>query len=149
MKIEPAQTDETSIRELAEFLLPMASEMAIYELSPKQAFEQLYLTVAAEMTLIARDDEGEIIGSIALVEAPIWYANATYLIDQWFYVAPGARFGVVGVRLLRAARDLGEKRDKAVFVKIVNPHRRPKVTKAGLYAQVAGFVPLAHMTRLR
>ncbi len=149
MKIERVEATETVIKELLEFLIPMASEVALAPLNKDKVLKQIYLTVDFGQTFVAQDDDGKIIGSIGLIEMPLWYADETFLVDQWFYVAPDARFGDVGVKLLRTVRDLAEPLGKMVFVTIANPSRRQPRTTAGVYAIIAGLVPLAHLTKIR
>lgn len=148
------KTDEAGFRELGDFLLPMAAEVAVVPIDAKTAAEQLWLAVAQGNAFVARatddDTPGRIVGSLALVRDRYWYnMNRSFFIDHHFYVGREARFALVGVRLLRAAREQVLPKGDAVFVRVANARRHQKATPEAYYATIAGYFPVGHMTVIR
>lgn len=89
--------------------------------------------------------EGEIAGALGLTESVIWYNDDHVLNDRFFYVRPEHRGGVVGRMLLKAATLEAERRGLRVFVTIQNPER---AQQRGRIAEVEGYAPFGHVTRL-
>ena len=149
IEINRVEPDEASVGPLFEFILPMAEEVAMTEVTVSNAFENCYRTIADGSTFIAKDGD-EIVGSLGFAKNAYWYGDGEdyFLIDRWFYVRPDRRFGDVGVKLLRAGRDEGKLLMKNVFVMIANPDRKKKSNEAGIYATVAGYTPFVHMLNL-
>lgn len=142
--------DEEGFTALAEFLIPMASEVALAPVNVDVALENGWRAVEQGMTYVARRD-GEIVGTLAMIRVPYWYADPerfTFLIDQWFYVAPDARFGQIGVRLLREVREMAREADIRAFIRVANPNRRKATNEAGAFAVIAGFDPFAKLLQI-
>jgi len=54
------------------------------------------------------EDEGKLVGSIALHRTSPWYSDSEYLADGWFYVLPEYRKTGVGKMLIDAAKKFAE-----------------------------------------
>lgn len=147
--IERAGTDETSFMEVFDLLVALHKEGGYAPMNVKKAIAQTYGVLQQGMTLVARNEDGEAVGVLPLMEVDFWFADESFLLGRSFYVRPKYRRGRVGVQLLQAAREEGERRNKLVFVELDNPDRKPKKTKASLVIQQAGFVPLGYTLRLR
>lgn len=59
---------------------------------------------------VAKNDSGEIVGILTLVETIAIYANGNYGIIDEMYVAPQYRSSGVGARLVEAAKEFGRKK---------------------------------------
>lgn len=141
--------DEKGFRELGDFLLPMAAEVGIVPVEHQGAATELWLAVAEGNAFVARIDD-KIVGSLALVKMAYWYApSRRFFVDHHFFVGQGQRFALVGVKLLRAARDFVEPKHEAIFVRVVNPRRHQKSVPESLYATIAGYWPVGHLTTIR
>ena len=146
--IEVAKDDEESFAEVFGLLLDLHKAGGYGPLDVETAGRNAYLVIKEGMVFVARKD-GKAIGTLGLTDVQFWYSQDRFLQDAWFFVAPAHRRGQVGVKLMRAARDEGERRNKIVFITINNPDRRPKRTTASLESQTAGFVPLGYTLKLR
>lgn len=141
--------DPAGFKELGAFLLPMAGEVSIIPVDPATAAEELWLAVAEGNTFVAKID-GKIAGAIAMISNKYWQNRAfSFLVDMFFYVAKDQRFALVGVKLLRAVKEMAEPGDKAAFVRVINRNRHGKNVQEGLYATIAGFIPFGHLTMIR
>jgi GNAT superfamily N-acetyltransferase len=143
--------DEAGFRALGDHLLPMAGEVAIVPVNMADAAEELWLAVAEGNTFVAKTDDGRVVGSLAIVKGPhYWYNRSRYFfIDHHFYVAQDQRFALVGVKLLRFARDNVEPKGEAIFIRVVNRHRHQKGVSDAFYATIAGYVPFGDLTLIR
>ncbi len=149
LTIERAVPDRTTLTNLfGRLLIAMHGEIGIAPLDVETAMAAAFVAISEGHSFMAMED-GELVGSIAMTTRPIWYSrDHTMLMDAWFYVMPDKRFGLVGGRLLRAARDEGKALGLPTFVVIANPHRPHPKTERSLYAVIAGFIPGAHVLRI-
>ncbi len=147
LTIERAHMDEASFRAVYPLLLELHKAVGIAPLNPDKMAQQCYHVLGHGMTFIARDEAGQAVGSIGLIEGDLWYADCGYILDKWFFVRPDHR-GSAGLGLLRAARDEGIARDRIVYVWNTNPDKRQKGLPFGVEAQRLGFVPFGYMMRL-
>lgn len=146
--IERAGADEVAFSEVFGLLLELHRTGGYAVLDTETAARNAYAVLNEGMTFVARID-GQAVGTLALTELPFWYSKSTFLQDAWLYVKPEYRKGLVGVKLMRAARDEAQKRSQIAFVTLNNPDRRPKATVMSLESQVAGFVPVGYTLKLR
>lgn len=147
--IERAGTDEQSFIDVFELLVALHKEGGYAPMNERKAIEQTYGVLQQGMTFLARNQSGEPIGVVPIMELEFWYSDATFLAAREIYVKPRYRRGKVGQMLLQAAREEAQRRNKLLFVEIDNPDRRQKKTKTSLVAQQAGFVPLGYTLQLR
>lgn len=140
--------DRETFAALMELAPEMAEEMALVEVNPEKAALKVYRAIETGMAWIARDDEGSIVGAIGLKEIDFDYADDSFLADSFLYVARDQRFGEVGVKLMRAAKEHALARGKILFIARMNPGRSTKKTETGLYFEIAGFLPFGHVTRI-
>lgn len=138
-----AKNDERSFGEIADMLLELHKSNGYAPLDADKAAEIAYRVLASDMVWVARIG-GVPVGTLALVETEFWYSRETFLGDAWFWVTPAERARDVGVKLLKAARDEAQARNKLLFISMHDPDRRPKATSATLVAQLAGFVPIGY-----
>lgn len=107
------------IRRLAEREIPRIVEFLVNRfhaefadtlppVNPQKVVASAYGTWRDGVILIAEDD-GAIVGSIALVPSGWWFSDAGFIADRWFYVAPEARGGPAWRALLDAAEGLSER----------------------------------------
>lgn len=139
--------DRETFADLMALSVEMAEEMALVPVNPELAALKVYAAIQAGMAWVAVR-EGVIVGSLGLKEVPWDYADGTFLLDSWVYVARDERFGDVGVKLLRTAKDYALKRELACFIGVMNPGRRTKKTDLGLYFEIAGYLPFGHLSRI-
>lgn len=59
-------------------------------------------------TVFGIQDNGRLVGSLALHEAPFWWSDSTALWDGWFFVAKDYRTTRAAERLLRTAKTLSD-----------------------------------------
>ena len=149
MKIEVAGSDEATFCEVFGLLIEFHREGGLAPLDLDDASRNTYLTLTEGMTLVARDDNGAIIGMLALHELKFWYSKARHLRDAWFYVKPQYRGGDIGKDLMQAAKKIADDKNMILFIDVSNPDRRPKRTKATLACQTAGYVPIGFSLQLR
>lgn len=114
--------------------------------------EQNILSCTSRGMVYIAEDEGQVIGAIALV-APQWfYSTLNFIVDLCFYVlpqyraAPGRRSaeGPVGAELLRWAASVSEHADLPIYIRVNNPGKM-----RGRVAMIEGFVPVGYVTRLK
>lgn len=146
--IEKAGTDEASFIEAFELMVALHREGGFAPLDGEKSAAGVYTALKDGATWLARID-GKAIGVLSLVELPFWYSKDTYLQDAGFYVRPKFRKRRVGVELMKAAREEGQRRNKIVLITVTSPDRRPKKTPMSLESQIAGFVPLGYTIKLR
>ena len=154
MVIERVSADsESAVQALFTFLLPMAKEVALWEPDYAYAFKNIWRACTEDNTFVVKDDANAVAGAVSMVKVgppfACWYAPKTYLIDQFFYVGAGQRFGTVGRMLLRAVRELAEPLDMPAFVKVMNPARERERGIGHHEATMLGFSPVGHTTRIR
>ena len=149
MKIEVAGSDEATFCEVFGLLIEFHREGGLAPLDLDDMSRNAYLTLTEGMTLLARDDNGAIIGTLALHEVKFWYSKTHHLRDAWFYVKPQYRGGEVGKDLMQAAKSIADDKNMLLFIDVNNPDRRPKKTKATLVCQTAGYVPIGFSLQLR
>ena len=145
--------DEAAVTALFNFLLPMAREVALWEPEYDYAFKNIWRACTEDNTFVAKDQANAIVGAVSMVKVgppfSCWYAPKTYLIDQFFYVGAGQRFGTVGRELLRAVRELAAPLDMPAFVKVMNPSRERERGIGPHEATILYFSPVGHVTRIR
>lgn len=148
LEIVRAGADEASFNEVFGLLLDLHKAGGYATLDVETAALNAYAVLKEGMTFVAKLD-GKAIGTLALTELKFWYAKQTFLQDAWLYVAPEYRKGVVGIQLMRAAKDEAQARNKIAFVTLNNPDRRPKATVMSLESQIAGYVPVGYTLKVR
>ena len=142
--------DAEKIKDVFKFILPMAREVAQTYVDVERAFTNAALVMEQGHTFVARNGDGEIVGSLGLIEANYWYGSedSQFLLDRWFYVRPADRFGDIGVKLMRHAKAEANRMGINAFIVVANPDRTPKQNSAATYSVIAGFSPFTHVTRL-
>lgn len=146
--IERAEVNEKTFREIMDGCLVGLREYAIAPINQQKVLDQAYLTLKDGMTFIARDELGAVVGCIGMMETDFWYSDDTFLLNRIGpYIRPDQRFGVVGVRLMKAVRALADERNQLAFVWVMKPGRVRKAASM-LYAQVAGYVPVGHVVAM-
>lgn len=148
LEIVRAGADEASFNEVFALLLDLHRAGGYAELDVDTAALNAYNVLKEGMTFVARLD-GKAIGTLALTELRFWYSKQTFLQDAWLYVMPEHRKGVVGIQLMRAAKNEAQARNKIAFVTLNNPDRRPKATVMSLESQIAGYVPIGYTLKIR
>lgn len=143
--------DEATFRALGDLLLPMAGEIAVVPVDVIATTREVYAAINEGNAFAAKNDDGAILGVLILVRTPYWYAPDHYfLTDRIFYVSGEWRqFALVGVKLMRAAKEMAEPRGEAIFLHIQNRHRRAPDHPATHYSHVAGYTPFGHVTAIR
>lgn len=121
MRIEriPADVDEATFTDVGEFLVKHSRELAPAPVDMNAAMTNGYQAISEGMTLVARADDGEIIGTLALVEQPLaWCVDPARvcLVDYWFVIAGEHRGSEARMLLLEHAKEIGAERDCPVFV---------------------------------
>lgn len=151
-KVDPQ--DEETFRELGDLLVPMVEDQAIVDVVFTDAAEEFWLAIAEGNTFVAwagEEDDRKLAGVLSIVKGPcFWYNRSRYYFrDFAFYVARDQRFALVGVKLLRAARDQIEPKGVPIFIQVVNPRRRAKGVPETYYSTIAGYLPAGHVTMIR
>ncbi len=149
VSVEIAKADEATFRDCMDLGLTGLKEFAVEPINFQKACEQAYLALAEGMTFIARDEEAKVVGFLAMYEtAPLWYSDKPILLNRIGpYIAPSHRFGIVGVKLMKAVRALADEKDLLAY--IWNTNERMAATPANLYASVAGYVPVGKVKAIR
>ena len=147
--IERAPSTEAAFKEIADFGMAGLREYLVAPIDMEKAAAQLYVTLADKMMFVARDEVGEIVGCLGMMVTDLWYSRDAILLSKIGpFVRPDQRFGTVGVKLMRAVRGLADELDMLAFVWVTRPGRK-RATDAALFAQVAGYVPLGHVLKIR
>jgi hypothetical protein len=145
--VEQAGVSREHIADVMAMLIMLHGECGLapleYDLVAKGCLE----AIEEGHVFIARIGD-QAVGILALHESPFWYSRVTCLWGIWFYVLPEFR-GVAGLRLLFAARQRGQEKNKIVFVSSSNPSRRAKHRVLALESQMSCFVPMGYTLRLR
>lgn len=116
-------------------------ENGIFPLSLDKTAERIVSLISAfDLFLVEKDG---IAGILGIVQYDVWYADASALFDQFFYVAPEHRGGDVGTLLMKAAAAEAERRGMPLFISVTNPGR-----KRGRVATTEGYFPVGHLVRL-
>jgi GNAT superfamily N-acetyltransferase len=116
-------------------------ENGIFPLSLDKTAERVVSLISAfDLFLVEKDG---IAGILGIVQYDVWYADASALFDQFFYVAPEHRGGDVGKLLMKAAAAEAERRGMPLFISVTNPGR-----KRGRVATTEGYFPVGHLVRL-
>ena len=149
MQIEIAANDEKTFCDVFDLLVEFHGEGGYAPLDRGDAARNAYAMITEGMTLIARDDDGTIIGTLAITEMKFWYSKSRFLRDAWFYVKPEHRRRSAGLELMRAAKKIADEKNMLLFIDVNNPDRRPKKTKMTLACQTAGYVPIGFSLQLR
>ena len=145
--VRPENT-EANFRLLFEMLLELHKIGGYAPLDVDKAAANTHDMLANGVVFIAYVD-GHPAGTIAGLELPFWYSQATHLQSIPLYVRAPFRKGNVGKRLLKAFSEEAERRNLIAFVTIDNPDRRPKATKVSIESQSAGYVPVGYTMKLR
>jgi GNAT superfamily N-acetyltransferase len=148
LTVELARQDEAGFNEVFAMLIALHGDVGVVPMDRKKYAEGCWSVLGEGMTFVAREG-GEPVGTLGLIEATWWYApdHCRFLQDRWFYVKPEHR-GNAGMKLLRAARDLGYQKDRIVYVWNTNPDKRQKAFPFGVEAQRLGYVPYGYNLRL-
>ena len=142
-KVSPE--DQETFRAVMDLAPLMAAEMALVPVVPEKVAAKVYRCIEAGLCWVARSD-GVVVGTIGLKELEFDYGDGSFWADSFFYVAEGQRFGVVGVKLLRAVQEAAREAERICIVARVKPEARK--TEYGLYAEIAGFTPFGHFARI-
>jgi hypothetical protein len=143
MRIERAIVTEDGCIELATFNLYFAEHFAFMPLHPSKAMASTIETVRDGCVLVARNDGGEIIGTIGLFETSTWYSEEPYLTNRWLNVMPGEAGAFRA--LLEAAR--AEAESRTVMLQITRSNHKTELRgPLGRVAEAVGFVPFGHAT---
>lgn len=86
--------------------------------NPRKSVEYIDRCVM-EAAWLAEED-GEPVGSIAVVETSPWYGDQRYYADGFFYVRSDKRASTVAVDLLNAAKAYAKERNKPLIVGLFN-----------------------------
>ena len=115
----PAGIERELFTEVGSFLVAQSRELAPGPIDINEATRNGLAVIAAGAALIARDDAGQIIGSLAFHEIPLSWCTSDglrCLIDCWFVVAPDARHQGVAAALEAEAAKIGQERGLPVFI---------------------------------
>lgn len=145
--IEQADNSEETYMEVLELLMKLFEEGGFAPWDLDEATSAVYNTLSEGNVFVAKNDRGEMVGTIAMTEVAFWYSKTTFLHNLWFYVLPRYRRGKVGVELMKAVRQRADELKKLAFVNVDNPRRRTKKTKMTLVSQEAGYVPSGYTIR--
>jgi hypothetical protein len=110
-------------RRIFTFLIPLHRANGIGEPDPGKAMQGIYEIVTGGAALVAEVD-GEIVGSLGLYLADIWYAHGTVLRELWFWIRPDLRDGAVLQALLAEAAAIADLAGAHVALAINNPNRK-------------------------
>lgn len=147
--VERGKADEATFKSLMDFALAGLREAALAPINYDKALREGYDALARGMAFIARDEIDEVVGFVSMQEIAWWYSDEAFLLSQIGpYVRRDQRFGTVGVKLLRAVRDLADERDQLAFV-LVNDERQGRKSAMRLFSMVAGYVPVGHVIAIR
>ena len=147
--VERAKCDEATYKEVMDACLPALTEYAVAPVNMKKTMEQGYRVLEQGMSFLAREETGAVVGVIGMSISDFWYSDEPILLNTVGpYVRPDQRFGVVGVRLMRAVRDLADEKDMLAFVWVMDTKRK-RTTQASLFATVAGYVSVGHVIAMR
>lgn len=147
IEISIADTSETSFVEVFEMLLALHAEGGYAPLDGDKAMTACYTMLKDGMTFVAKI-EGNPVGVLVLGERKFWYSESSFLQEVAFFVRPEYRGGMVGIKLMRAAKALADVKGKICFITVNNPDRRTKKTTASIACQVAGYVPLGFTMKI-
>lgn len=152
--VDPRSEDETrdETRRIAAFLTALYAEVGVTAEAatpnPGKAVQGVYDTIRDGVVLVAERD-GQIVGSLGLVEYPIWYADATALGDKWFFVSPSERGGDVLEALLAATADVATELAKPCFLSVWNPNsQRAPRTRLERVGAALSFNPRGALYRI-
>lgn len=147
ISIERAANDKPTFVAVFSLLLELHKSVGMAPINPDKLGKQCYGVLAEGMTFLAKNQSGEIVGSLGLSETVPYYSDLAYLQDKWFYVRPAYR-GYAGLRLLLQARAEAIRRDTYAIVIDTNPDSRRN--RRGVSAELAayGFVSAGYMLRL-
>lgn len=146
LTIEKVSPEDQATFEQVMVLAPqMVAEMALVPAVPEKVAAKVYRCIEAGLCWVAKSGD-EVVGTIGLKELEFDYGDGVFWADSFFYVAAGQRFGVVGVKLIRAVREAAEEAQRICIVARVKPEA--KKTEFGIYAEIAGFLPFGHYARI-
>lgn len=120
MKIRFATLDDAE--PLFHLLLGLHKEQGAVPLSPVKADTEIRWAIENADVLVAEVD-GELVGSICIVQRTIWYSEATVMVDQWIYVRPEFRSSGVGKKLVDAAKIIAHDAGQRLALEIASPQR--------------------------
>lgn len=121
MRIEriPADVDEATFTDLGTFLVRHSRELVPAPVDMNTAMTNGYGAISEGMTLVARKNDGEIVGTLALRETELaWCADPARkcLVDYWFVIDEEHRGGEARLLLMEHAKEIGAERNLPVFV---------------------------------
>lgn len=145
--IERAANDKETFAGVFSLLLELHKSVGMAPINPDKLGKQCYGVLAEGMTFLAKNQRGEIVGSLGLSETTPYYSDWAYLLDKWFFVKPAYR-GSAGLKLLLQARAEAIRRDTYAIVIDTNPDSRRN--RRGVPAELAayGFVSAGYLLRL-
>lgn len=149
-RIERASADEATFCDAFLLAMELHRLAGIAPFDHEVASESCYSALAEGMTFMARDLEGKAIGLIALTEMPLDYSRETFLQDRAFYVQPAWEGQGVRTALMKAAAQEGDRLSKFVLVGRTSlGGARKRKTQAAIEAELAGYVPIGYVLRLK
>lgn len=126
MKVErlPVDVDRETFVEVGAFLVKesraaLARRGVQVPVDVNAATKAGWRAASEGMTFIARNEAGQLIGSIAMVDAPLyWMCDPARrcIVDMWFVVAEDARDGTVERALRAAVAGLAKEKGLPAFI---------------------------------
>ena len=118
MTIEIARLREQDIPATAEFLIEEFHAEYADRLPPvnrQKVFVRVFGVWRDGFAFVARRD-GEIVGSIGAVEVPYWYADATFFMDAWLYIARPVRSWALFSALMKPTEEWAAGKGKKLII---------------------------------
>lgn len=147
--IEVAEPTKDATDELFAFQLPLLPRVALLPIVPARVYKAAWAGLSGEGNVVINARRaGVLVGSLCLYEAETPYSDETILRDSWFALADGEpEGGEVGKMLLDAAIAVADQREKVLLLTRINPGKHAK--GFGLFAAVAGYIPMGKVIRIR
>lgn len=119
------------------FLMGLHQEVGRHPVSAEKATRNIGIAIreGAVFNVLLDDGTDEIVGSLALLIADSWYADAQLFVDRWLFIAPHHRDGGVVMRILLAeARALADETGQEILIIVDNP--RPRMRHPSRLSQI-------------
>ena len=121
-------TDLADAEAIARLLERMHGEVGRGPANRWKAFNEICHTIREEAAFIIETEEGVPVATAGICGQELFYTDAPFLADKWFYVAPEHRKDSQALRaLLKEVQDLCNLTAMPCFIRIFNP-RRVRVT---------------------
>jgi GNAT superfamily N-acetyltransferase len=149
MEVRFAQSRDDA-RLIFALLVGLHGEVATVPMNPGKAFERVVDVVTGEdgVAWMAIEDE-RVIASVGLEMVPYWYADASFLADQWFYVHPDHRDGAAARLLLEEVGRFADETGLEAVIASNNPRRgRSPRTPFEKIASTVRFTPAGSVMRI-